>query len=204
MDLHLRGKSVLITGASKGIGAAAAGVFAEEGCNLHLAARSEAALEALAQRLTAEHGVTVAVHAVDLRESDAIDLLAVAVAEADILVNNAGDVPGGSLEVIDEATWVFHALADSTRRAILRDITRGTKSVGEIAKPFPMSLAAVSKHLDVLERATLIRRERQGKSRMVSLNPHPLEAAQDWLAFYNQYWSDGLDRLQATLENKEQ
>jgi len=105
MDLHLRGKSVLITGASKGIGAAAAGVFAEEGCNLHLAARSEAALEALAQRLTAEHGVTVAVHAVDLRESDAIDLLAVAVAEADILVNNAGDVPGGSLEVIDEATW---------------------------------------------------------------------------------------------------
>jgi NAD(P)-dependent dehydrogenase (short-subunit alcohol dehydrogenase family) len=105
MDLHLRGKTVLITGASKGIGAAAASVFAEEGCDLHLAARGEAALEALAQRLTAEHGVSVVVHAVDLRETAAIDLLAVAAAEADILVNNAGDVPGGSLEAVDEATW---------------------------------------------------------------------------------------------------
>ncbi len=105
MDLHLRGKTVLITGASKGIGAAAAGVFAEEGCDLHLAARGEAALQALAQRLSAEHGVNVAVHAVDLREAAAIDLLAVAASEADILVNNAGDVPGGSLEVIDEQTW---------------------------------------------------------------------------------------------------
>src|ERR1019366_9028015 len=99
------GKTVLITGASKGIGAAAASVFAEEGCDLHLAARGEAALEALAQRLTAEHGVSVVVHAVDLRETAAIDLLAVAAAEADILVNNAGDVPGGSLEAVDEATW---------------------------------------------------------------------------------------------------
>jgi hypothetical protein len=78
MDLHLRGKRVLITGASKGIGAAAASVFAEEGCDLHLGARSEAALKALAQRLTAEHGVNVTVHAVDLREPGAIDLLATA------------------------------------------------------------------------------------------------------------------------------
>ena len=99
-----------------------------------------------------------------------------------------------------ELDLVFHALADGTRRALLNTIAQRRLSVGELAAPYAMSLAAVSKHLDVLERAALIRREREGKSRMVSLNPHPLEAAQDWLAFYNQYWSDGLDRLQAALE----
>jgi len=99
---------------------------------------------------------------------------------------------------------VFHALADGTRRALLHTISQKRLSVGELAAPYEMSLAAVSKHLDVLERAALIRREREGKSRMVSLNPHPLETAQDWLAFYNQFWDDGLDRLQAILEKKEQ
>ena len=98
---------------------------------------------------------------------------------------------------------VFHALADGTRRALLNTIAQKRLSVGELAAPYEMSLAAVSKHLDVLERASLIRREREGKSRMVSLHPHPLEAAQNWLAFYNQYWSDGLDRLQAILEKEQ-
>jgi DNA-binding transcriptional ArsR family regulator len=96
---------------------------------------------------------------------------------------------------------VFHALADGTRRALLHTIAQNTLSVCELAAPYAMSLAAVSKHLDVLERASLIRRERQGKSRIVSLHPRPLEAANEWLAFYNQFWSDGLDRLQATLEH---
>jgi DNA-binding transcriptional ArsR family regulator len=96
---------------------------------------------------------------------------------------------------------VFHALADSTRRAILRDITRREKTVGDIAQPYAMSLAAVSKHLDVLERASLIRRERRGSCRMVRLNPKPLAAAQSWLAFYEQFWSDNLDALQAHLES---
>jgi DNA-binding transcriptional ArsR family regulator len=95
---------------------------------------------------------------------------------------------------------VFHALADATRRTLLHTIAENTLSVGELAAPYAMSLAAVSKHLDVLERAALIRRERHGKSRMVSLIPRPLEAAQEWMAFYNKFWSDGLDRLQATLE----
>jgi DNA-binding transcriptional ArsR family regulator len=103
-----------------------------------------------------------------------------------------------------ELDLVFHALADGTRRTLLNTIAQRKLSVGELAAPYAMSLAAVSKHLDVLERASLIRRERQGKSRIVSLHPRPLEAANDWLAFYNQYWSDGLDRLQATLEEKEQ
>lgn len=99
---------------------------------------------------------------------------------------------------------VFHALADATRRAILRDITRREKTVGEIAEPYAMSLAAVSKHLDVLERASLIRRERRGSCRMVRLNPKPLEAAQSWLAFYEKFWETNLDALQQLLEDPTQ
>ena len=68
MDLHLRGKSVLITGASKGIGAATAEAFAEEGCNVHLAARSTEAMQALAERFRTTHQVNVTAHTVDLRK----------------------------------------------------------------------------------------------------------------------------------------
>lgn len=105
MDLHLRGKRVLITGASKGIGAAAAEAFAEEGCHLRLAARDKDALEALAARLRETHGVGVAVHVADLRQPADQQKLASEAADIDILVNNAGDIPGGSLEAIDEAKW---------------------------------------------------------------------------------------------------
>jgi len=105
MDLKLRGKSVLITGASKGIGATAAETFAEEGCNLHLAARSLDALKALAERLRLAHGVGVTVHAVDLRSPADLARLAAATSDIDVLINNAGDIPGGSLSTIDEATW---------------------------------------------------------------------------------------------------
>jgi DNA-binding transcriptional ArsR family regulator len=97
---------------------------------------------------------------------------------------------------------VFHALADQTRRALLRDIVRREHTVGELAQPYAMSLAAVSKHLDVLERASLIRRERRGACRMVRLNPKPLQDAQHWLAFYEQFWSSNLDRLQNLLERR--
>jgi DNA-binding transcriptional ArsR family regulator len=100
--------------------------------------------------------------------------------------------------ILDE---VFHALADSTRRAILREVTQGERSVGELARPHSMSLAAVSKHLDVLERASLIRRRRSGQHRFVRLNPRPLQAAQDWLAFYEKFWGESLDRLQGLLES---
>ena len=105
MDLHLRGKSVRITGASKGIGAATAEAFAEEGCNVHLAARSTEAMQALAERFRTAHQVNVTAHTVDLRKSDDLHRLARETAGVDILVNNAGDIPGGSLDKIDEATW---------------------------------------------------------------------------------------------------
>jgi NAD(P)-dependent dehydrogenase (short-subunit alcohol dehydrogenase family) len=105
MDLHLRGKRVLITGASKGIGAAAAEAFAAEGCSIVLAARSGIAMEELATRLRADYGVEVAVHAVDLRKPTELAVLAATAGHIDILVNNAGDIPGGSLDKIDEPTW---------------------------------------------------------------------------------------------------
>src|SRR3954453_14867336 len=105
MDLHLRGKRVLITGASKGIGAAAAEAFAEEGCHLHLAARSGDQLNALADRLRSTHQIGASVHVTDLRKGEDIARLVREASEIDILVNNAGDIPGGSIEKIDEATW---------------------------------------------------------------------------------------------------
>jgi NAD(P)-dependent dehydrogenase (short-subunit alcohol dehydrogenase family) len=105
MDLHLRGKRVLITGASKGIGAAAAQSFAEEGSHVHIVARDTAALEAIAARLRTDHGVEISVHPVDLRKSEDIARLAAATSDIDVLINNAGDIPGGALDKIDEATW---------------------------------------------------------------------------------------------------
>ena len=105
MDLDLRGKRVLITGASKGIGAAVAGVLAEEGCHLHLAARTAATLDELAARLRATHGVEVATHPVDLRRAGDLRQLAEATREIDVLINNAGDIPGGSLDRVDETAW---------------------------------------------------------------------------------------------------
>lgn len=105
MDLHLRGKRVLITGASKGIGAAAAQAFAEEGCHLRLAARNVEQMQALADRLRSSHQIDVAVHGVDLRKPENLASLAAAAIDIDILVNNAGDIPGGSIDKIDEPTW---------------------------------------------------------------------------------------------------
>src|SRR5438034_5142751 len=105
MDLHLRGKRVLITGASKGIGAAAAEAFAEEGCHLLLAARSGDQLTALANRLRAAHQIDATACIVDLRKGEDIARLSNEAADIDILVNNAGDIPGGSIDKIDEATW---------------------------------------------------------------------------------------------------
>ena len=105
MDLHLRGKRVLITGASKGIGAAAAEAFAEEGCHLRLAARSGDQLNALADRLRSAHQIAASVHVTDLRKPGDIARLVQDAADIDILVNNAGDIPGGSIDKIDEATW---------------------------------------------------------------------------------------------------
>jgi 3-oxoacyl-[acyl-carrier protein] reductase len=101
MDLQLKGKSALVTGGSKGIGLACARTLVQEGCRVHLASRDAERLAQAARRLGGE----VTTHAVDLRDGAALQALARACGEVDILVNNAGDIPGGTLESLDDAKW---------------------------------------------------------------------------------------------------
>ncbi len=101
MDLGLKGKAVLITGGSKGIGLACARSFAAEGARLHLAGRDADRLD----RAKRELGGDVTLHPCDLRDPGALRKLAAECADVDILVNNAGDIPGGTIETLDDAQW---------------------------------------------------------------------------------------------------
>jgi NAD(P)-dependent dehydrogenase (short-subunit alcohol dehydrogenase family) len=105
MDLNLRGKTALITGASKGIGRASAEVLAEEGVNVILISRTQADLEAARDSIAARWNVRAEVHAFDISDSANVDRLVALHPDIDILVNNAGAIPGGNLQDIDEARW---------------------------------------------------------------------------------------------------
>ena len=94
---------------------------------------------------------------------------------------------------------VFHALGDATRRQMLRNLAEGERTVGQLAEPFSMSLAAASKHVKVLENAGLIRREVRGRTHLCRLEPGPLASAHEWLSFYERYWNVRLDRLEQLL-----
>ena len=87
------------------------------------------------------------------------------------------------------------ALADPTRRAILKHLSQKEARVTEIARPFDMSLNAVSKHILILERARLVHRRRQGREHFLSANPEPLIEAADWIDEYRRTWEERLDRL---------
>ena len=94
---------------------------------------------------------------------------------------------------------VFHALSDSTRRAMLRDLAGGERSVGELAAPFAMSLAGASKHVKVLEAAGLVRREVRGRTHSCRLDAARLAEAEAWLRYYERFWTRGLEALDALL-----
>ncbi len=94
----------------------------------------------------------------------------------------------------------FAALADPTRRAILARLASGETSVTELAKPFEMSLPAISKHLKVLERAGLIDRSREAQTRPARLNPAALKTAAAWIDEYRKFWEESFDRLDVYLQ----
>jgi NAD(P)-dependent dehydrogenase (short-subunit alcohol dehydrogenase family) len=131
MDLGLRGKKAVISGASKGIGRAVAEALAEEGCDVTLVSRTAADLEAARTAIAAKHNVGVRVFALDLSDSRNVDKLIAECADTDILVNNAGAIPGGNLDMVTEDRWrtawdlkVFGYI-NMTRRFYDRMRTRG-------------------------------------------------------------------------------
>ncbi len=102
--------------------------------------------------------------------------------------------------VSDTLSSVFSALADPTRRAILEGLTKGPQSVGEIAKPFALSAPAITKHLQVLERAGLVKTDRRAQWRPRSLEAGKLREAQEWIEEYRKFWEESFDRLDSYLE----
>ena len=99
----------------------------------------------------------------------------------------------------DQLSDTFAALADPTRRAILARLALGETSVTALARPFEMSMPAVSKHLKVLERAGLIARSREAQSRPCRLEAGPLKEAASWIEEYRRFWEESFDRLDAYL-----
>jgi DNA-binding transcriptional ArsR family regulator len=98
----------------------------------------------------------------------------------------------------------FSALADPTRRRILEQLAKGDRCVTDLAKPYSMSLPAVSKHLRVLEKAGLIRRRRSGRVHRLNLEAAPMKQAAQWIEEYRQFWEASLDRLDEYLKKLQQ
>ncbi|MFF7055612.1 ArsR/SmtB family transcription factor [Achromobacter spanius] len=104
----------------------------------------------------------------------------------------------------DTLDSVFSALADGTRRRVLADLEQGTATVSELARPHAMSLPAFLKHLRVLEDAGLIARAKDGRVVSCTLSPQPMQAASDWLARYEKFWTGQLDSLARYLYHDEE
>jgi DNA-binding transcriptional ArsR family regulator len=98
----------------------------------------------------------------------------------------------------NEAT--FQALADPTRRAVLDLLRAGSQPAGQIARAFPVSRPAISKHLRLLRRAHLVREHREGRNRVYELNPEPLRAVDSWIEQYRVFWTASLNNLKAFVE----
>lgn len=99
----------------------------------------------------------------------------------------------------DTLSRTFAALADPTRRAMMARLSQGEATVGQLAEPFEMSFAAVSKHLRVLETAGLVTRGRDAQYRPAQLDARPLAAASEWIGDYARFWGDSLDAMGALI-----
>lgn len=104
----------------------------------------------------------------------------------------------------DQLSTTFKALADPTRRAILKRLSKGEASVNELAEPFDLSIQAVSKHLKVLETAGLVEKDRRGQLRPTTIKGDQLKNAADWLLGYSRFWDHTLDRLDDHLKTETQ
>ena len=97
---------------------------------------------------------------------------------------------------------IFHALSDTTRRAMLHQLAEGERTVSQLAEPFAMSLPAASKHVKVLEKAGLLTREVRWRTHWCRLNAAPLAEAHSWLGFYERFWTGRLDILERLLREE--
>jgi NAD(P)-dependent dehydrogenase (short-subunit alcohol dehydrogenase family) len=186
MDLNLKGRSALITGASRGIGYAIATTLAQEGCSLRLAARDPERLKQSAEELRKQFGVEVSAHPYDLSKPENVLALAEECGDVDILVNNAGGIPRGSLLEIDGPTWrrawdlkVF-GFIDLTRAVLPRMTARGkgviVNIIGAMADvPDPNYVAGCMGNvaLNMLTRCIGGESVRHGV-RVVAVNPGPI------------------------------
>lgn len=98
---------------------------------------------------------------------------------------------------------IFHALGDATRRSMLASLAGGERTVGELARPFDMSLAGASKHIKALENAGLVRRTVVGRTHLCRLEPRPLAEAHRWLGVYEKFWNSRLDVLEGLLRQED-
>src|SRR5262245_24458500 len=111
------------------------------------------------------------------------------------------------MNIMNRAANLDHtliALADPTRRAILHRLSQGNARVTEVAEPFSISLNSVSKHIRLLERADLVRRERAGRDHWLALNPQPVDEAMAWMREQRELWTHRLDTLEALLRAEDE
>lgn len=108
------------------------------------------------------------------------------------------------VKYISQLDATFAALADPTRRAILARLTQRDATVTELAEPFSVSLPAISKHLRVLERAGLLKQDREGRIRRCRLEAAPMKAAAEWIERYRRFWTQQLDALAEYFEQPDE
>ena len=187
MELGLAGRSVLITGGSKGIGLACAHGFAAEGCHVHLVARTAADLERARSDIAGRYQVQVSISALDLSDSDNVGRLVESAGDVDILVNNAGAIPAGSIDDVDEARWreawdlKIYGYINMTRAFLARMKERGSGVIindigtgGEKLDDTYIAGAAGNASMMAFTRAIGSRSMYAGV-RVVGVNPGPVE-----------------------------
>jgi DNA-binding transcriptional ArsR family regulator len=112
-------------------------------------------------------------------------------------------MPATLNRMVESLDAVFHALSSEPRRVMLGALAEGERTVGDLASPFDISLAAVSKHLKVLEGAGLVDRRVEGRTTVCRLRPEPLADVREWVAFIEQFWTTRLDRLEQLLTEED-